>query len=189
MRRFRTISIGYKLAGSFFLVIALGLAGYFNTVRAMQNYIRHNREMQKVINDSISLAQDASVQSHDTSSDASLYVYTRSEIDLEHKWQTNEAAKQDFGELQDLIGKLPNNQKLRALEEQAQNQEENVCNPLEKKALDLTRTGHQFQALQALGQVQRGPAELGGFFGRDDAGDVDEPALPVGGDGVGGDGE
>ena len=61
MHRFADLKIGYKLAFAFCLIIGLGLAGYFNAVRAMQTYVRNSNRVQQVINDGISSAKDVAI--------------------------------------------------------------------------------------------------------------------------------
>ncbi len=49
MTRFENLSAGYKLCLAFCLVVGLGLAGYFNAVRAMCLSAERNRRTEQVI--------------------------------------------------------------------------------------------------------------------------------------------
>ena len=143
---FSRLPIGYRLAASFCLVIAIGLAGYFQTVRALQQSDLRNRRMAHIITDCLSRTKDASLASRDMTAYATNYVYSGDKAYWEYKWEADQTAAQAFADLHAALLQLPDHQGLIAQADAVQAQNERACAPLEDKAMALTRQGHARQA-------------------------------------------
>jgi len=146
-------SLGATLAGGFFLVILLGLLGYFQTVRAMQDSARRSQRMDAKIAACLSLAKDITLASHDTASYTQSYVYTAQPEKRERKWEAQEAAGMGFSALRTILRTLPQSAELQAQYNEAARQNKDVCDPLETRAMTLTTQGHRAEA-QALWEAQ-----------------------------------
>jgi diguanylate cyclase (GGDEF)-like protein/PAS domain S-box-containing protein len=143
--RFRYGGVGNTLAGGFFLVILLGLAGYYQTVRAMEASTRRSQGMERRVSGCVLLARDVTLWSHDTAADTQRYVYTGDTANRDQKWETEQAADNGFQRLQAQLAALPDSADLqRRCAAAAQNL--HVCEPLEAQAIMQEERGRHPQA-------------------------------------------
>ena len=144
-------SVGHKLAGGFFLVILLGLLGYFQTVKAMNEGARRAQSTDAHVHACVSLAKDVALASHDTASYTQAYVYNPANpAARERKWEAQDATDSEFGDLQTSLRLLPGSEALRRQCDDAQQTNEQTCEPLEARAISLTEQGKVKQARRLL---------------------------------------
>ncbi len=161
--RFTPWRLENTLAAGFFLVILLGLLGYFQTVRAMQDSARRTRQIEAQVDSCLSLAKDVTLHSHDTSFFTQSYVYTGSSGDSDQKWAAQESTRAGFDTLAAQIKRLPGSARLQAECAAAERQNKTVCEPQELMEMTLTKQGHQQQAqnlLQTEGTAGRDSLEV-----------------------------
>lgn len=151
------------LAVGFFLVILLGLLGYFQTVRNMQASTRRSAEIEARVDQCISLAKDAALYSHDTALWTQAYVYSGSAGDREQKWETEESADSAFAALQTALQSLPGTGEMQTECAAVERQSRKVCKPQELKEIALADAGKKAEAqrlLQTEGIAGRDNLEL-----------------------------
>ncbi len=151
------------LAAGFFLIILLGLLGYFQTVRAMQASARRSHQIEERVDLCISLAKDVTLSSHDTSFFTQSYVYSGNPGDLEQKWEAVADTDAGFVNLAAALQALPHSETLQAECAAAERQNRKVCEPQEAREVNLTKQGHRAQAinlLQTAGTAGRENLEL-----------------------------
>ncbi len=156
-------SLGATLAGGFFLVILLGLLGYFQTVRAMQDSARRSHRMNAEIAACLSLARDITLASHDTSAYTQLYIYTSNPDDREQKWEKQQAADIGLVELSRRLAGLPDAGDLRRQCQDAARQNLTACEPTEARAITLAERGRGREAralIESRGKADRDNLEL-----------------------------
>lgn len=156
-------SLSTTLAGGFFLVIVLGLLGYFQTVRAIQDSARRGHQMNAKIAACLSLAKDITLASHDTASYTQRYVYTSNPDDREQKWETQQAAETGLAELSRRLAALPDADDLRRQCEDAARQNRIVCEPGEARAIALSHLGRGWEAralIESQGKADRDGLEI-----------------------------
>ena len=135
-----SLSIGHKLPGSFFLVIALGLIGYSNAVHVMQASAQRSRKTDEAVHSGLSLAQDVMLNVHDTAANTLAFVYTNDPSFREKKWETDGAAVTTLDTLRASLAQLPDDGRLVALYDTI-GQDKQVCERLEDRALTLANKG------------------------------------------------
>ena len=139
-----------KLAGGFFLIILLGLLGYFQTVRAMQDSARRTHQTEANVDTCISLAKDVTLHSHDTSFFTQSYVYTGSPGDSDQKWAEQEGTRTGFNSLDAQLRLLPGSGDLQAECAAAERQNKEICEPQELLEMRLARAGRRTEARNLL---------------------------------------
>jgi len=144
--RFRHGGVGGTLAASFLLVILLGLAGYYQTVRAMESSTRRSQSMERRVSECVLKARDVTLWSHDTAADTQRYVYTGDTDNRDLKWETQTAEDDGFQRLQGLLATLPDSADLQRRCAAAAAQKHDVCELLEAKAITLEEKGQHPQA-------------------------------------------
>ncbi len=155
--------VGNKLAGGFFLVILLGLAGYFQTIRAMQDSAQRIQRTEAQVQACVGQAKDVTLASHDTASYTQSFVYTGDANDRERKWEAEGGADAGFDALLARLQALPGSQALQKQCADAERQNKDVCEPLEAHAISLTEQGQEKQAqalMEAEGTAARFNLEL-----------------------------
>ena len=151
------------LAAGFFLVILIGLLGYFQTVRSMQASTRRCQESESRVDQCISLAKDVTLYSHDTKFWTQSYLYSGNISDRDQKWEAQESADDAFAGLQAALRSLPGSAELQAQCAAAERQSRKVCEPEEEKEIALADAGKKAQAqflLQTEGTASRDKLEL-----------------------------
>ena len=151
------------LAAGFFLVILLGLLGYFQTIRYMQASSRRSAEIESRVDQCLALAKDAAVCSHDTALWTQSYVYSGSAGDREQKWETEESADSAFADLQAALPLLPESGEMQTECAAAERQSRDICEPQEAKEITLADAGNKAEAqrlLQTEGMSSRDNLEL-----------------------------
>ncbi len=150
------------LAAGFFLVILLGLLGYFQTIRDMQASTRRSHEIESRVNLCISLAKDVTLASHDTAFYTQSYAYSGNTSDRDQKWEPEEKADEDFVKLKDALQTLPGSGEMQKECRAAERQSREVCKPQEAKEIALTNRGQRKNAqtlLQTEGAAGRNNLE------------------------------
>ena len=145
--------MGRMLAGSFFLVIVLGLLGYFQTGRLMQASANRAARVDARVREGVAQAGAVTLASRDTAAYTQGYVYTAQAEKRERKWEAEEATEEGFNALQAILQTLPRSADLRAQCDAAARQNRQVCDPLEARAITLTAGGRRAEA-QALWEGQ-----------------------------------
>jgi len=161
--RFSPWRLENTLAAGFFLIILLGLLGYFQTVRAMQESARRTHQMEAHVDSCISLAKDVTLHSHDTSFFTLSYVYTGNSGDSDQKWAEQESTRAGFAGLDAQLRLLPGSAALQAECAAAERQNKNICEPQELLEMRLASHGRQPQAqnlLQTEGTAGRDSLEI-----------------------------
>ena len=151
------------LAAGFFLIILLGLLGYFGVVRAMQDSTRRSRETEARVDTCIFLAKDLALTSHDTSFFTQSYVYSHNPGDLDQKWEAEAATDSGFAALAAALKKLPGSKPLQDACAAADRQDRRVCEPQEAQEIALVQQGRFAAAenlLQTDGTAGRDTLEL-----------------------------
>ena len=151
------------LAAGFFLIILLGLLGYFQTVQAMQDSARRTHQMEARVDLCISLAKDVTLHSHDTSFFTLSYVYTGSPGDRDQKWAEQESTRAGFDSLDAQLKLLPGSADLQAKCAAAERQNKEICEPQELTEMRLVDRGRRSQAqnlLQTKGTAGRDNLEI-----------------------------
>ncbi len=151
------------LAAGFFLIILLGLLGYFQTVRAMQDSARRTHQMEARVDSCISLAKDVTLHSHDTSFFTQSYVYTGNPGDSDQKWAEQEGTRAGFNSLDAQLRLLPGSDALQAECAAAELQNKEICEPQELLEMRLARDGRRLEArnlLQTQGTAGRDNLEI-----------------------------
>ena len=144
--------VGNTLAAGFFLILLLGLLGYLQTVRAMQNSERCSRQMEARVSECMSLAKDVTLYSHDTSFFTLSYVYSGNTGDRDQKWVMQGDTDAGFDSLKAQLKRLSGSAALQAECAAAERQNREICEPQEAREIQLTDHGHAAQA-QALLQT------------------------------------
>jgi diguanylate cyclase (GGDEF)-like protein/PAS domain S-box-containing protein len=150
--------MGLTLAGGFLLIILLGLLGYFQTVRAMQESARRSRAIDARVAECISKAKDVALVSHDTSYFTMSYVYSGVPGEREQKYTEQKYTEAFLADLENDLKRLPDSQLLQAQCTDAERQNTQVCEPLEEYEIKLTNQGKGDQArlmLQTAGTAGR----------------------------------
>ena len=145
----RSLSIGQKLPGSFFLVIALGLIGYANAVHVMQASAQRNRQTDETVHNCISLAKDVMLNVHDTAANTLAFVYTNDPSFWEKKWETDGAAVTTLDTLRASLTQLPDDGRLVALYDTVR-RDKQVCERIEDRTLTLAKQGRRPEAERLL---------------------------------------
>ncbi len=151
------------LAAGFFLVILLGLLGYFQTMRAMQDSARRTHQMEARVDSCVSLAKDVTLHSHDTSFFTLSYIYTGDPGDRDQKWAEQESTRAGFDSLSAQLKQLPGSAVLQAECAAAERQNREICEPLELQEMRMADRGRRFQAqvlLQTAGTAGRDNLEV-----------------------------
>lgn len=151
------------LAVGFFLVILLGLLGYFQTVRNMQASARRSHEIESRVDQCLSNAKDAALYSHNTAFFTQSYVYSGSPSDREQKWETEESADNAFAALDAALQALPGSSDMQRECAAAERQSRDICKPQEKEEIALADAGKKAEAqnlLQTEGTAGRDALEL-----------------------------
>lgn len=146
------------LAAGFFLIVLLGLLGYFQTVRAMQDSARRTYRNEALVDSCISLARDVTLHSHDTSFFTLSYVYTGSPGDRDQKWAEQENTRAGFESLSAQLRQLPGSAELQAECAAAELQNKEICEPQELLEMQMAAHGRRSQAqnlLQTEGTASR----------------------------------
>ncbi len=125
------------LAAGFFLVILLGLLGYFQTVQAMQGADRRVKQIEARVDACIFLAEDVTLHSHDTSFYTLSYVYSGNTGDRDQKWEQQDSTRAGFKSLKAQIRLLPGSASLQAQCTAAERQNRDICEPLERREIAL----------------------------------------------------
>ena len=147
------------LAVGFFLVILMGLLGYFQTVRDIQTSMRRSREIESRVDLCISLTKDVTLASHDTAFYTQSYVYSGNTGDRDRKWKAENKATEGFRELKAALQTLPGSSEMQKDCVAAEYQTRVVCEPQEAREMTLARRGHRAEAAALL--------QTGGAAGRD----------------------
>ena len=147
------------LAAGFFLVILLGLLGYFQTVRDIRTSMHRSHEIESRVDLCISLAKDVTLASHDTASYTQSYVYSTNSGDRDQKWEAEAKTDADFTALKAALQTLPRSSELQKDCAAAEHQNRLVCEPQEARETALTWQGHHAEAVALL--------QTGGTAGRD----------------------
>ena len=151
------------LAAGFFLIILLGLLGYFQTVRAMQESAKRTHQIESRVDACISLAKDVTLHSHDTSFFTLSYVYTGNSGDRDQKWAEQESTRAGFESLDAQMRRLPGSADLQAECDAAERQNREICEPQESLEVRLASHRHRLQAqglLQTAGTAGRDNLEI-----------------------------
>ena len=146
------------LAAGFFLIILLGLLGYFQTVQAMRKAARRAAHIEARVDSCISLAKDVTLHSHDTSFYTLSYACSGSIGDREQDWEMQDATQAGFKSLEDQLKQLPGSAALQAECAAAERQNREVCEPQELQEIDLVNHGQRREAqnlLQTAGTAGR----------------------------------
>ncbi len=151
------------LAAGFFLVILLGLLGYFQTVRNIQASTRRSHQIESRVDQCITLAKDAALYSDDTAFYTQSYVYSGSSSDREQKWKTEESAEATFVALDAALRLLSGSGDMQRECAAAERQSRDICRPQEKEEIALADTGKKAAAqnlLRTEGSASRDILEL-----------------------------
>ena len=150
--------VGFLLAGSFFLIILLGLLGYFQTVHAMQDSAQRSRQINTNVSKCISKAKDVALVSHDTCFFTMSYVYSGAVSERDQKYAEQKYTEAFLADLDADLKRLPDSQTLQAECAAAERQNTQICEPLEEYEIKLTNQGKGAQArlmLQTAGTAGR----------------------------------
>ncbi len=148
--RFSSWRLEHTLAAGFFLIILLGLLGYLQTVRAMQDAARRTRRIEARVDSCISLAKDVTLYSHETSFFTLSYIYSGNTGDRDQKWVAEGYADAGFDSLDAQLRQLPSSASLQAECAAAERQNHEVCEPQELREIQLADHGHRAQAQNLL---------------------------------------
>ncbi len=151
------------LATGFFLVILLGLLGYFQTVRNIQASTRRSYEIESRVDLCISLAKDVTLFSQDTAFYTQSYLYSGNASDREQEWKAEESADAAFAALEAALQPLPGSGDMQKECAAAERQSRDICKPQEKKEIALADAGRKTQArhlLQTEGNASRDNLEF-----------------------------
>ena len=138
------------LAAGFFLVILLGLLGYFQTVRAMQDSPRRSHRVEARVDTCISLAKDVTLSSHNTSFFTQSYIYSGNTGDRDQKWKSEENIDTGFVALEAGLKALPNSGAMQRECAAAERQNWEICKPQEAREIALADHGHRAEAKELL---------------------------------------
>ena len=161
--RFSPWRLENTLAAGFFLIILLGLLGYLQTVRAMQESARRTHQMVVRVDSCISLAKDVTLHSHDTSFFTLSYVYSGNPGDSDQKWAEQESTRNGFAGLNAQLKLLPGSAALQAECAAAELQNKEICEPQELLEMRLAAHGRRHEAqnlLQTEGTAGRDNLEI-----------------------------
>ncbi len=138
------------LVAGFFLVILLGLLGYFQTVHEMQASTRRSHMIEAHVDACISLAKDVTLASHDTAFYTQSYVYSGNTGDQDQKWETEDNADEDFLKLKAALQALPGSSEMQKECTAAERQSREVCKPQEAREIALVNRGQKKNAQNLL---------------------------------------
>ncbi len=138
------------LTAGFFLVILLGLLGYFQTTQAMQQSERRSRQIEAHVSECISLAKDVTLYSHDAAAFTQAYIYSGNTGDRDQKWVAQGDSESGFASLETQLQSLPNSTALQAQCAAAERQNQEVCEPQEAREIQMTDRGHAAEAQRLL---------------------------------------
>ena len=138
------------LASGFFLIMLLGVLGYFQTVRSMQQADRRSRRLEAQIDAGVSSVKDVILHSHNTSFYTLSYVYSRQPGDRDQKWTEQQAAQAAFTSLEAQLRQLPGSATLQAQCAATEALNRTICEPQENREIALTQQGRNAAARQML---------------------------------------
>ncbi len=137
MSWFRDLKTAYKLGLGFSVVIFLEFAVFLNAQRHIHAAATEGAQAQACVVTSL----DASMASKMMASEVMAYVYTKEQRHWDAKMAADDAAGKAFDDLKGRIKLLPNSQALATELEQVSSQDNNICNPLEDKVMELAKAG------------------------------------------------
>ena len=153
--RARPGRVGASIAGSFFLVILLGLGSSLWTNVTVAIRAHRNEEFQRRVHEAISEAKDTALHSHATAAYTQSYVYTGNTGDRDLKWEEEGYADAGFDGLRGSLRALSGSAALRRAAEDADRQNDHVCSPLEAQAIALSEQGQGAKARALLAGPER----------------------------------
>jgi|GEM_PF-4416436 len=138
--------IGTKLAFAFGILIAMSAVSFLLTRGAFDSYRNENETLIANIRQAIDEASEASANSKTMAMECLNFILTKDEAHAKAKLAADDQAGTHFDKCAELVKKLPNNAELIKLEESFSGLDENTCNPLENKVIDVARKGDLKQA-------------------------------------------
>lgn len=151
------------LAAGFFLIMLLGLLGYFQTVRAVQESVRRSHRTEAQIDSCISLAKDVALHSHQSAFFTQSYIYSGSPGDRDQKWEAQTNADSGFAALTAALKALPGTEQLQAECAATEQQNRELCERQEAEEIELTDHRRRAEAISLLrtdGVASRDSLEL-----------------------------
>ena len=151
------------LASGFFLIMLLGVLGYFQTVHSMQQAARRSRRTEARIDACISSAKDVIQHSHAASFSTLAAVYS-GHAEYHTQIQSEQASTRDaFALLENKLRQLPGSAALQAQCAAAERFNRTVCEPLEERETAFTAQSRAAEArslLQTKEAAARGALEM-----------------------------
>ncbi len=133
--------IGTKLAAAFGVVIATGLVGTFVALGTMRSLSQSQQAIMKA-SEAAQAASRASTASATMAYETVAYVAQPTEYHWNAKLEQDEIASKNFDEAINLLKVMPGTGTLQKEAEAFSSHDEEVCNPLENKALEAAKAGN-----------------------------------------------
>lgn len=144
-------SIGFKLGLAFGTIALVGVS---SVAMVLTSATSSERELRKEMDQSVmalDLSEKAMQESMRMAGEVSMFVITRSEEHKRAKLAADDAAAAAFDKLKAFVKTLPQSSSLASALEDASKQDEDLCNPLENKAIELVEQGKSAEALKLVG--------------------------------------
>jgi len=142
--------LGTTLAAGFFLIILLGLLGYLQTVRAMQESARRSHQIEARIDACIFAAKDVALHSHESAFFTQSYLYSGNPGDRDQKWEAQTSTDVGFAGLAASLKALPDSETLQADCAAAEQQNRTLCEAQEAREIMLAGHNRRAEAVNLL---------------------------------------
>ncbi len=148
MNWFHNLKISAKLTLAFCIVMSFGFISYYWAVRDMQDFMHSVSTNGDAAHKAVALAKDASLASNTMARETMQYVYTGDQKHWDAKIKADEEAGKAFEALQAQVKQLSNNTDLLKQIQEASEQDEKQCNPLENQTMELAKQGKKEEAIR-----------------------------------------
>ncbi len=150
MAWFKNMKIGVKLFSGFGLIILRGLIGFYSAVHALQNYISDVTTFGNQCREIISKSQEFSIASSNMARETKAYANAPSTEHWDAKFKYDDDAGKAFEAAKNSMAKMPDNKEITDAMTAANDQDANICNPLENKILNLVKEGKAAEGRKVL---------------------------------------